>query len=256
MPAVLAFPARREFCVLTSMSENGLPKRAIGVFVTDGRGDLEFRLREEWDGFQDEEYLSCLSDDFTLKIGEIGGIQFLQWMEETFSNCLMLSEREPARARTIDDLYEELVDARERPYETHLPLYSLRAAATKFGEENDVTVERWMRVPGVRLTEGMFIARVVGRSMEPLIPDGSLCVFRAPVVGSRQGKRLLIEQFGVLDEAARYTVKRYTSKKLEYEDGDWEHDKIRLEPLNREFEAFELNPDQCRVIAEFVKVLE
>ena len=226
------------------------------MFVTDGRGHLDFRLLDDWNGFEDEEFLSCLANDFTLKIRELGGTEFLRWMEDTFSNFLMLSEREPARTRTIDDLYEELVDARERPFETHLPLYSLRAAATKFGEENDASIERWVRVSGLRLTIGMFIARVVGRSMEPLIPDGSLCVFRAPVVGSRQGKMLLIEQFGVTDDAARYTVKRYTSKKIQYEDGDWEHDTIRLEPLNPEFDPFELNPDQCRVVAEFVKVLE
>jgi phage repressor protein C with HTH and peptisase S24 domain len=41
----------------------------------------------------------------------------------------------------------------------------------------------------------MFVAQVVGRSMEPLIPDGSLCIFRHGVRGSRQGKRLLIEKF-------------------------------------------------------------
>jgi phage repressor protein C with HTH and peptisase S24 domain len=102
----------------------------------------------------------------------------------------------------------------------------------------------------------MFIAHVVGRSMEPLIPDGSLCVFRAPVVGSRQGKKLLIEQFGHFEDGARYTVKRYTSQKSQGEDGSWEHSEIRLEPLNPEFEAFVLGPDDFRVVAEFIKVLE
>ena len=258
MPAVLAFPAPREFCVLTCIPGGGEPKRPIGILLTDGKGNLAFRLRDDWDGWKDEEYLSCLADDFEIKIREMGGIEFLRWMEETLSDFLLLSNREPARNKTIDDLYEELVDTRSRPYETHLPLYSLRAAATKFGEENDAVIERWMRVPGLRLTQGMFIARVVGRSMEPLIPDGSLCVFRAPVVGSRQGKRLLIEQYGVSDETARYTVKRYTSTKVkseQFEDESWEHGSIRLEPLNPEFDSFELNPNQCRVIAEFVKVL-
>ena len=40
-------------------------------------------------------------------------------------------------------------------------------------------------------------------------------------------------------------------------DGDsWEHEDIRLEPLNREFPAFGLHPDAFRVIAEFVAVLD
>ena len=61
-------------------------------------------------------------------------------------------------------------------------------------------------------------------------------------------------------------MKRYTSEKKEVgaragtDDGfgetTLEHVSIRLEPLNREFEAFELEPDGFRVIAEFVKVLE
>ena len=118
-------------------------------------------------------------------------------------------------------------------------------------------VESWHRAPsGLRLTEDLFAAWVVGRSMEPLIPDGSLCVFRANVRGTRQGKRLLIEKFDETDFAARYTVKRYTSVKVSGADEDeWAHETIRLEPLNPEFEAFDLAPDAFRVVAEFVEVL-
>ena len=39
-------------------------------------------------------------------------------------------------------------------------------------------------------------------------------------------------------------------------DGSWQHESIRLEPLNPEFEAFELGSGDFRVIAEFVQVLE
>lgn len=232
-------------------------RRSIGVLLIENGAISQFRLRSDWSGFDDPEYLCALSEDFDLKLRELGGRTFLEWMEETLSGFLAISDREPARGQSLDDLYEEHVDAKVRPYETHLPVYSLRAAATKFGDDSSVEVENWRRVPGVRLTEGMFIAHVVGRSMEPLIPDGSLCVFRAPVVGSRQGKKLLIEQFGTAADSARYTIKRYTStKNFNAEDESWEHGRILLEPLNREFEAFTLGPDEFRVIAEFVKVLE
>jgi SOS-response transcriptional repressor LexA len=51
-------------------------------------------------------------------------------------------------------------------------------------------------------------------------------------------------------------VKRYTSdKKRATEEESWEHARVRLEPLNREFESFELGPDEFRVVAEFVEVL-
>ena len=77
------------------------------------------------------------------------------------------------------------------------------------------------------------------------------------MVGSRQGKRLLIEQTGGsgTDLANRYTVKRYSSTKTTGEDGSWQHESIRLEPLTPEFEAFQLGAGDFRVIAEFVQIL-
>jgi SOS-response transcriptional repressor LexA len=108
------------------------------------------------------------------------------------------------------------------------------------------------------MTPDMFIATVVGRSMEPRIPDGSLCVFRANVVGSREGKLVLVENFAERDSGGqRYTVKRYHSVKGKSEDGEWTHTMIRFEPLNPEFEAWEIDDEhQCRILAEFVCALE
>jgi SOS-response transcriptional repressor LexA len=76
------------------------------------------------------------------------------------------------------------------------------------------------------------------------------------VKGTRQGKRLLIEKFDESDFAGRYTVKRYTSRKTQLSEDEWAHETIRLEPLNPEFQAFDLSPDAFRVIGEFVEVLE
>jgi hypothetical protein len=91
--------------------------------------------------------------------------------------------------------------------------------------------------------------------MEPRIPDGSLCVFRRNVVGSRQGKLLLVELFDVTDTSARYTVKRYTSEKFVTEE-EWRHTAIRLEPLNPDYPPLDLEPDRFHVLGEFVEVLE
>ena len=72
--------------------------------------------------------------------------------------------------------------------------------------------EDWMEAPpDLRLTEDMFVAHVVGRSMEPRIPAGSLCVFRRNVTGSRQGRLVLVENYGETGEN-RYTIKRYTER--------------------------------------------
>jgi SOS-response transcriptional repressor LexA len=213
---------------------------------------------------QEIEILEFLESDLAAKALESGGEALLASFEQSLSGFLRISDRtavalseEPRRM--VDRLFEEHVDSAVRPFETHLPLYSLRAAATKFGEGMTSEQEGWVRAPGdLTLHDNMFVARVVGRSMEPLIPDGSLCIFRAGVTGSRNGRRLLIEQFGETDFTSRYTVKRYSSIKRpssEDENAGNENQHIRLEPLNKEFPAFDLGPEGFRVIAEFVRVL-
>ena len=92
--------------------------------------------------------------------------------------------------------------------------------------------------------------------MEPRIPDGSLNLFRLHPAGSRQGKILLIERFGVLDETARYTIKRYTSRKVPPARTSGSTRQIRLEPLNPEFEAWDVDPEGFAVVAEWLRVIE
>jgi hypothetical protein len=60
--------------------------------------------------------------------------------------------------------------------------------------------------------------------MEPAIPNGAYCLFRAPVEGTRQGKTVLVQLRDATDpeNGGRYTVKRYESEKAR--DGDsWRH---------------------------------
>lgn len=257
-----------QFSIL-SLTLPARPLTPIGVFLFDpSANDLQFKLRDDWPDLgadeDDQEYLDALEDDFHLRIQEMGAEAFLVSLEDSLSGVLRISDREPVAVtnpdRTLQRLFDAHVDSRIREFVTHLPLYSLRAAATRFGEDAEVRELDWVRVPeGLRLTEGMFVAQVVGRSMEPLIPDGGYCIFRAPVVGSRQGKRLLIQEIRSAGSDSAFTVKRYTSKKSPSPRYEWENESVRLEPLNPEFEAFELDPDEFaarfKVIAEFVEVL-
>jgi phage repressor protein C with HTH and peptisase S24 domain len=252
--------------LLVELARPGEPQRNIGVLLRDtATGQVYVKMREHFDEIDDPEeaeLLQALGADFELKIEEMGGDEFLRSLEDSLSNALRVSERVAVTvdgfSRTLDSLYQEHVEqAQVQPFITHLPFYSLKAAATKFGEEREVDSEGWVKAPEqLRITADMFVARVVGRSMEPRIPDGSLCVFRKGVVGSRQGKLVLVERFGVTDTSARYTIKKYTSQKRQSEEGGWEHASVRLEPLNKEFEGFELKEGEAQVIAEFIQVLE
>ena len=105
----------------------------------------------------------------------------------------------------------------------------------------------------------MFIAQVVGKSMEPVIPDGAYCLFRAPIEGTRQGKTVLVRLRDTTDPetSQRYTVKRYESEKAN-EGGSWRHTKITLKPLNPAFEAMVFtgaDEQQLQVVAELVEVM-
>jgi hypothetical protein len=250
----------------------GRKSEAIGVLLHDPAEErLEPRLRRDWDQIaegEDAEVFEALAGDIESKVGEFGAGQFLSWMEETLSNVIRVSERHPVMVGsfqgTLNRLYREHVAPTVQRFRTHLPVFSLRAAAGNWGEnrEEQIEPEEWIETPAdLRLTEGMFVAQVVGKSMEPMIPDGSWCVFRAPVVGSRKGKHVLVINRNESESGGlRYTVKRYQSDYIHYDDGGWEHKRIRFEPLNPEFQAWEVHPaeaeDHIRPIAEFIRVLD
>ncbi len=241
---------------------------SAGVLLEDPADHrLYLRFRRDWDMIApaEAEVLSELESDLAAKARELGASQVLDQLQDTLSNTLTISAPREVMVedfgRAVERLYRELVPATVRPFVTHLPRYSLAVAAGKFLENQEITQqegdEGWEEVPaGLHPTPAMFVARIAGHSMEPRIPDGSLCVFRAGVTGSREGRLVLVEYLGG-GTNDRHTVKRYHSVKRQRPDGTWDHATIRLEPLNPEFEAWDLSPEEDRfhIVAEFVQVL-
>ena len=156
-----------------------------------------------------------------------------------------------------------LVTPREgEKYRTCVPMLTLKAAAGAFGDPQHVEGDAWEWIAidsKHRLRPGMFVAQVVGKSMEPAIADGAYCLFSAPVTGTRQGRTVLVQLRDTIDAETgeRYTVKRYESQKIQ--DGDsWRHVAITLKPNNPECSPIELtgaDEGQIQVIAEMVEVL-
>jgi hypothetical protein len=167
----------------------------------------------------------------------------------------VIKEESVVLAQILADIKEE------EKFKEYLPYYSLAAAAGKFGENMDVQEEGWIKVDiGRKLDKKMFIGKVVGRSMEPLIPNNSYCIFSSDVVGSRQGKVVLVQHHSIHDSdtGGSYTVKKYTSKKKHKHDETWEHEEIALLPLNKSYEPIIIPPEQAenfKVIAEFIDVI-
>ena len=155
---------------------------------------------------------------------------------------------------------------RPRPEERYIhcvPLVPLQAAAGGFGNPQFIEEGQWdwveLDTPR-RCKPGMFVAQVVGLSMEPQIPNGAYCLFEGPVTGTRQGRIVLVQLREAADPETgqRYTVKRYQSQKAASEDGTWRHVKITLKPNNPAFEPIVLtsdDEDSARVVAEVIQVL-
>ncbi len=154
---------------------------------------------------------------------------------------------------SLDDLR-----IKKEAFKSLLPLYSLKAAAGYFGNGEPVEPEGWIEVQGFgTLDERMFVARAVGRSMEPKIYDGDYLVFRANPVGSRIGKTVLVQYRGLADPetGGAYTVKKYDSEKVPDGEGGWKHTRILLLPLNPEYSTIVLEEDRAqslKVIAQYV----
>lgn len=148
------------------------------------------------------------------------------------------------------------------PYVNAVPLYDLQAAAGGFSELQHAEHKDWVIVPpGMPVAENIFACKVVGESMNRVIPDGSICLFRLNPAGSRHGKIVLVECDSVQDGdgGSRYTVKDYESVKVETEEG-WHHEKIFLKPrsYNPEIATLELDADEAyryQVVGEFVGVV-
>ncbi len=146
-------------------------------------------------------------------------------------------------------------------YKTCVPLLSLKAAAGAFGEGQLPEFQDWVEPStSIPLVKGMFVAQVVGRSMQPLIPDGAYCLFRYPVLKPKNEMTVLAQHHGVNDTetGGSYTVKRLRRTGHETDEG-WRWDEIRLEPTNSEFRPIvlsNLEEGELRVLAEFIEVLK
>jgi SOS-response transcriptional repressor LexA len=238
---------------------------SLGVLLQEPQTDaLRLRFRRDLESLAEEDdldVLRALGDDLAEKAREMGADKLFDYLESNLSGAIRVTDREEVEVedfgRALDQLYLKNVQSNVLEFRTHLPRYTLRAAAGKFLENQEISAEGWVEAPeDLRLQSDMFVAQIQGRSMEPRIPDGSLCVFRHGVTGSRQGRLVLVENLESSGDH-RYTVKRYQSEKVESAEG-WRHARIRLESLNSEYPSWDLDPDEekYRILAEFVRVLD
>ena len=142
-----------------------------------------------------------------------------------------------------------------------IPLYDFYAAAGSFSELQ--SEKKYTLIEGPENGNNDFFAcKIVGESMNRVIPNGSICLFKTYGGGSRNGKIVLVENFDVQDQDfnSAFTIKTYSSEKIISDEG-WQHTTIVLRPnsFDPSYENIEINEESgssMRVVGEFVKVLK
>lgn len=219
-----------------------------------------------------ENFLACMKNTYRVLLSR--GLKgcYVYFMDRDTRNFFISRTHGDVLASEVQALQPEVVPFRpsleilsEVPaldqYIKYLPVYSLAAAAGGFSDEQTVRPLGWAEVKNRNISKEMFVARVRGKSMEPMIADGSYCIFRWERGGSRNGKVVLVQCQSLRDPetSGQYTVKKYESEKELFDDGTWKHKRITLSPDNKSYQSIvleDIDPYSFRVIAEFVSALE
>lgn len=143
-----------------------------------------------------------------------------------------------------------------------VPYYNLEVAAGSFSELQQPDDIKYIELEaGNKVSEDYFACKVVGESMNKIIPNGSIALFKKSVGGSRNGLICLVESVDIQDTdlGGHYTIKEYESKKT-YEEELWQHSEIILKPLsnNPNYTPIHLRDEettQLKVLGVFVRVI-
>jgi superfamily II DNA or RNA helicase/SOS-response transcriptional repressor LexA len=185
-------------------------------------------------------------------------------MEIAEDDYSFLLEQEEVRHKKENIIF--LHDVREKDkFRTALPFYELKIAAGELlYSETPAEPESWIDVRELSKRKGfdqsMFVSRITGHSMEPLINDGSYCLFTLETDGTRNNRIVLAQKLGLHDSdtGASFTLKRYESTKVQNPDSEWRHERIVLKPENPDYEDIVIQPEEAEdfsIIAIYLETL-
>lgn len=132
----------------------------------------------------------------------------------------------------IKNLENEVNISELIPFVNSVPLYSLRVAAGEFYlNENNPDLEFIYVEDKYRISKDHFACRIIGNSMNKIVKDGEIALFKKYKGGSRDGLLVIVEYYDLqdVDFGSCYTFKEYHSVKSEDFDGR-KNEKIILKP--------------------------
>lgn len=145
--------------------------------------------------------------------------------------------------------------------ERTIPFYNLEIAAGAFSDAQQVAKVKYLELDyHLPNKQNYFACKIVGDSMNKVIPNGAICLFEKYSGGSRNGLITLVEMtdYTDIDFGSNYTIKEYSSKKTSSEDG-WKHEEITLLPNSSlPYDPIILRDEQTvglKVVGLFVRVL-
>jgi len=155
--------------------------------------------------------------------------------------------------------------SKARPYVNAVPLVDLKFAAGKFSpaQMESADHDEWAILPSTfKPTKGLFVAQVIGDSMNRRIANGAWCLFKSRPSGTRNDKVVVAELLGAEDPetGSAYTIKLYRSRKEQRADGSWRHLEIRLRPDSDDpqFKELVFGPEdegKVQIVAELIAEL-
>jgi len=156
---------------------------------------------------------------------------------------------------------EKSIQISNTPTETSIPFYDLNIAAGSFSELQELENIKYLELDDINNKDDYFACTVVGESMNKIIPNNSICLFKKYTGGPRNGLITLVEGRNItdLEFGGSYTIKEYSSKKVVDEEG-WHHEEIILLPKSNEpnFAPIILRDEETvdfKVLGIFVRVL-
>lgn len=150
----------------------------------------------------------------------------------------------------------------DKQFENSVPFYNLQAAAGGFSELQEIENNNWVEIPDhIRFSEDYFACKVVGESMNKIIPNNSICLFKKYRGGSRNGRIVLAQSTEIQDNdfGSGYTIKEYQSIKVK-NDNSWSHQSITLKPqsFDKSYEPIILSDEDLedfKIVGVFEMVL-
>lgn len=179
------------------------------------------------------------------------------------SESLMPALEIQEEADTADILPFKIITKMELSIDIEaVPLLDLDIAAGPFGafQHIDEDTTQWIELPdGFKYSNDLFVAKVLGESMNKKIPNGAWCLFKANPVGTKQGKVVVAQLNGHLDSdsGGSYTIKLYSSSNTFDSDNELQQN-ITLSPAStdKSYQPITVsNGDEVLIVAELVAVI-